>query len=196
MASLRRVSIGLGGLLLALALGLGSLWWGVKRPTGGSAWIRNGVWETGREVGSAATDPYSRARVAIYGLWALPPEAVVYYIASTDEQGEPLSVRCRYDILGESLPARWWSISVYRDFHYIDTPARRYSRSSSAMVDSPDGRFTIRLDADGRGENGLPMGTTAGVITLNLRLYQPDPGVREARASLRVPRIERRDCDA
>ncbi|MFZ9709073.1 MAG: hypothetical protein ACO3CV_05455, partial [Steroidobacteraceae bacterium] len=81
MPSSRGVGIGLVVVLAATVLGLAVTWWSVTRESGGAAWIRNGVWETGREVGSAATDPYSRARVAIYGLWALPPEAVVYFVA-------------------------------------------------------------------------------------------------------------------
>lgn len=196
MPSLRGAGIGLVVVLAATLLGLTITWWSVAREPGGAAWIRNGVWETGREVGSAATDAYSRARVAIYGLWALPPEAVVYYVARTDDQGEALSVRCRYELIGEPLPARWWSISVYRDFHYIETPSRRYSRSSSNVSFSSPEKFRLVLDGDGQGENGLPMGRTPGVITLNLRLYQPDPAVRDNRATLRLPRIERLGCDA
>lgn len=183
------------GLVGALALGVGSAVWLVTRAANEAGWTRNGVWETGREIGTAAADPYSRARVALFGLWALPASEVVYYIARTDATGEPLSVRCRYDIEGVDLPARWWSLTVYRDLHYIDTPARRYSRHGADLVRESDGRFHIRLDADGGGVNGLPLGRVPGAITLNLRLYQPTREWLSARQTVALPVIRRTGCE-
>lgn len=183
------------GILGSVALGLGSAWWAITQGSSEIGWARNGVWETGREIGTAATDPYSRARVALYGLWALPASEVVYFLARTDSSGQPLTIRCRYLIEGSDPPARWWSLTVYRDFHYIDTPVRRYSRHSEGLARTADGRFRITLDREGRGENGLPLGSVAGVIALNLRLYQPTPQLLAERETLELPRITRAGCD-
>lgn len=191
----RRVGLGAVLILASVAIGLGSAWWAVTRGSSEVGWTRDGAWESGRDIGTAATDPYSRARVALYGLWALPASEVVYFLARTDSSGQSLSVRCRYVIEGSELPARWWSLTVYRDFHYIDTPARRYSRHSQGLVRTADGRFRITLDREGRGENGLPLGTLPGVIALNLRLYQPALQGPAERDTLDLPQIIRTGCD-
>lgn len=184
----------IGAGLLALALGVGSagamiLWGGAP-----GARITNGVWETGRDTGSGATDPYSRARIAIFGLWALPPEEVVYYTAYTDEDGQALRHDCRYEVRGHILPARWFSLTAYRDFHLIPNPAQRHSWSATTLERREPGEWVVSLNASGEGVNGLPMGRGDGVLALSLRLYQPDPIVAANRASLALPRIVRMSC--
>lgn len=191
----RRVGLGVALVFVSLALGLGTAWWAVTRSSSQGGWTRSGAWESGREIGTAATDAYSRARVALYGLWALPSSEVVYFLARTDSAGRPLTVRCRYVVEGRDPPARWWSLAVYRDFHYIDTPARRYSRHSAGLSRADDGRFRITLDRDGRGENGLPLGDSPGVIALNLRLYQPTLQGLAGRETLELPQILRTGCE-
>lgn len=189
-----RIAIWLGATALALALGLGSASMMIIFG-GGEGRITNGAWETGARTGAADTDPYSRARVAIFGLWALPPEEVVYYTAYSDDEGEPLRHQCSYEVIGGDMPARWFSVTLYRDFHLVPNPANRYAWSSTTISRTPGKDWIVRVNRNGVGQNALPMGDQDGRFLLSLRLYQPHKGVLENRASLSTPGIRRVDCE-
>lgn len=180
--------------VVALALGAGSAAALINFGGAFDARIVNGAWETGRHTGSASADPYSRARGAIYGLWGLPPSEVVYYTALQDDTGQPLQRSCSYQVSGGALPARWWSVTLYRDYFLIENPARRYSWSSTTIDVAPAGNWRIDVNAAGEGDNALPMGERDGVFALSLRLYQPLPQVLDNRATIELPAIHRGAC--
>jgi len=190
---MRGVIIWLAAIGLGLGLGVGSVAFLIVRGGAADARIGNGVWETERHAGDPATDPYSRARVAIFGLWALPPEEVIYYTAYRDKDGAVLNRPCRYEVRGAALPARWWSVTLYRDFFLIANEVRRYSWSKTAL-DAGAAPWTIQVNARGEGLHGLPMGDRDGVFALSLRLYQPAKGVLERRGEIDLPEIVKLDC--
>lgn len=190
----RRTIIGcaLTGLLLGTLGGVGIFYLMTGLNSGEDAQF--GPWTTLNEIGEAKQNPYTRARVAIYGIWGLPPSEVVYFTAMTDDGGAPLRSRCSYQVEGVEPPARWWSLTAYHDLFYIPNPANRYSWSRTTITPNANGGWTVRLSPSGQGENGLALGNGEGRIMLSYRLYQPRPGVAADRALVPLPRIRRAAC--
>ena len=182
-----------GAVIIGLVLGLGSLW-ALTGPVGDGE--KFGPWTTNRAIGERDQTPYSRARIAIYGIWGLPPSEVVYYSARVDDDGAAFDRRCTYTIEGGPLPTRWWSVALYRDGFYIANPANRYSWTQTEVAPDAAGRWRIQLTPIGAEPNALALGDTDGMFAVLLRLYQPDPGVAEARGQVPLPTIRKVSCGA
>jgi len=182
-----------GAVIVGLALGLGSLW-ALTGPVGIGE--KFGPWTTSKAVGERDQSPYSRARVAIYGIWGLPPSEVVYYSAYVDDEGAPFDRGCSYAIEGGPLPTRWWSVALYRSGFYIPNGANRYSWTQTEIRPDAAGRWRIQLTRAGTEPNSLAFGDANGIFSLTLRLYQPDPDVADARGSVPLPTIRKISCVA
>src|SRR4051812_17419860 len=93
---------------LAMVLGFG---WAALRVTGwnhASNYLHNGVWRAHRDA-EMQRDPLTIAQLAMYALFVLKSEEVVYFLADTDEAGEPLRAECSYELSGRAIDARYWS---------------------------------------------------------------------------------------
>jgi hypothetical protein len=179
--------------VLAVVLGLGSTYVAVRTAIRGDAAIENGPWGTSLVVGGTDADAYTRALVATTGLLALNKDETIYYGATKDSAGDDLDGACAYRIEGRDPDARWWSITVYGDDHFlIDTPSRRYSISKSNVVRSADGAFTVRLSTV--EETGNWIATSADGFQLTLRLYNPGGSVKDNPASISLPAIVKESC--
>lgn len=175
--------------LTGLVLGLGSAWY-VITGAGGTA-VAYGSWEINPLVGSAAAGPWDRARVAHHALLGLTREEAVYYVASRDSAGRPLSADATYRISGQDIPARWWSITAYGpDYFLMPNAEGRYSFNSETVTRAEDGGFVLRVSRVPRTGDWLPLGE-AERFDLLLRLYNPEgrPTASE------LPLIERVDAD-
>lgn len=86
--------------------GLGTL----RNPLGEQVFLNN--WASNWTIGTKASDPYTKAWVARYGLLAMRRSEAVYFIANRDENGDRLSEQCSYWLTGGNLPAKWWSFTV------------------------------------------------------------------------------------
>lgn len=188
------------GAIAGAALGVGAGLWITHATTGPEGEDQKfGSWTTTTSVGESEQSPYSRARVAIYGIWGLPPSEVIYFSTREDDEGRRLDPRCTYEVKGGKLPTRWWSVTLYKDGFYIDNPANRYSWSASDITYEPpgdeNGAWTLTVSPDGEGPNQLAFGAGEGVRTLLLRLYQPDAGVADNRGAVPLPSVTRTGCD-
>ncbi len=159
--------------------------------------IHNGPWRTSADTGSAAADPWTRAAVAIAGLYALSREEAVYYTAFTDSAGDTLRGECRYRISGTPPPARWWSLTVYGADHYlVPNTANRYAINAGNFRPDALGRMQIALIAEAVGTaqaDALPI-PAQGPYSLTLRLYNPPPSLAAQLASVPLPTIQREAC--
>lgn len=187
------------GVVLGAALGVATGVWLTSATTGPAGEdSRFGPWNTTTSVGEENQSPYSRARVAIHGIWGLPPSEVIYFNARHDQDGALLDPKCTYDVNGQKLPTRWWSVTLYEDGFYIDNPANRYSWTASDVIYDPpgdaDGRWILEVSPDGDGPNKLAFGPGDGTRVILLRLYQPDAGVAENRGAIPLPTIARKSC--
>ncbi|OLF71457.1 hypothetical protein AWH62_13005 [Maricaulis sp. W15] len=155
--------------------------------------VSNGPWITNPHIGSSDANPLTRALVARRGLLALTREEAVYFTATRDSNDLNLSERCAYEITGEIPPARWWSITIYDEDSFLPRNGldRHAVNSRSVDVDG-DGRVVIPV---GQASPGAIATDQAGLFSLTLRLYHPDPIVLEDLDSLDFPRIERIGCE-
>lgn len=154
--------------------------------------VQIGAWSTGGDFGSADQGARTRAIVALRGLLALPAREARYYTASVDDAGRPLEGRCRYRITGGTLPARWWSLTLYDRAGYLAGPGP-YSIESAALAPAERARWTVLVAPSAQDGHWLP---TAGLdrFELTLRTYLPDDAGRTNPARDQLPGIRREEC--
>ncbi|MFZ2466787.1 MAG: DUF1214 domain-containing protein [Parvibaculum sedimenti] len=137
---------------------------------------------------------YTRARVALYGLLALDRKETMYYTASTDDAGKPLSGDCTYVVEGKDLAARWWSVTAYGpDSFLIPNEANVYSFAKTTVKREADGHYIVRVSADRQEGNWLPV-KRGQSFDMTARFYNPDAEVSAAPASAELPRITKESC--
>lgn len=184
----------LSALIVGIALGLGSLWYMVFKANPPSV-VTNGVWHTNLDVGSAANDAYSRLQIAITSILALNRSETIYFEATKDAEGQPLTAACDYELKGPAPEARWWSVTAYGpNDMLIHSTGDRYSASAASVETGADGQITIALTPDGSGPNGIATGN-AGFVLL-LRLYQPAEAVAAAPDAARLFTLTKGSCRA
>lgn len=179
-------------LVIGTMLGLFATWMTVVRD-GMPGGVADGPWHTNLTVGSAQTDPYTRATVALHGLLALQRSETLYYSATHDSDGNRLDGRCSYTITGHDPDARWWSITAYGpDDFLIANPAHRYSVSKTTIARGPGGGFTVQIGQKPGAANWIPV--VAEPFSLTLRLYNPGPLVVIDPGSVALPSIRKGAC--
>lgn len=184
-----------GVLLFAVGLGGGSAWWSIIGSIQSSG-VVNGPWYTSTAIGSAASGPYMRAQIALTGLLALNKAEAIYFTATEDDDGRPLTGACTYEVTGRSFAARWWSITAYgSDFYLIDNEADRYSYNvaSLGLRFAPIAKWRINVSARKQDSNWLPVDADDR-FSLTLRLYNPSETVVTNPGDVRVPEIKRISC--
>ena len=155
--------------------------------------VSDGPWKTNLTAGSAQSNPYKRASVAIHGLFALNRSEAIYYSAATDSDGRVLDGHCRYEITGRDPDTRWWSITAYgADDYLIPNPAHRYSVSQTMITRDASGAFAVQVGGAGGGNNWIPVGPRR--FSLTLRLYNPGPSLLIDPAHAVLPALKRISC--
>ncbi len=179
-------------LIVGTALGLAATWFTVVRVAipGG---LSNGPWRTNLAAGDSRSDPYTRAMVAVHGLFALNRSETIYFTAARDSDGAPLDGRCVYRVSGRDPEARWWSITAYGpDDYLIPNSVGRYSVSKTTVAREPDGTFTIQVGGAGSGANWIPLAPER--FSLSLRLYNPSELVALDPVHAALPAIKKVGC--
>lgn len=187
--------------LSALAVGMASIATGVGTAlyatsySGTRADIRNGAWEFYRGVGEQDRGIYRRAFIARIAWFGLPATETVYGTAHTDDHGDPLSNSCRYRIHGGAIDARWWSVTAYRDRHWMPNALDRYGISSTTAHIQPDGTWSILLGRTPEVGDWLPLDGRTGELALIFRVYNPSERLRaELGTTMQLPHIRKVSC--
>ncbi|MGU3465336.1 DUF1214 domain-containing protein [Methylobacterium sp. C33D] len=194
----RKSSIaGLAAYALALGavLGLASADWATSGgyPFGG---VQVGAWTAWPRAGAANADPYTRAVNARRGEIPLAVGEGLLLTAAVDDAGQALDATCTYQIGGATPPARAWTVTVAgRGPREPGRAPLREGFTSTEVLRTADGRFTITLAPDVQPGNWLPSPRASGPVRLALRLY--DTPVAASVGSLdrgSVPAITRVGC--
>jgi len=180
------------GVLVAMALGgaigIGSALLTVKIGAGLGG-VKNGPWRTNPTIGSRQANIYTRAIVAVHGLFALNRTETIYYTAAADDSGNRFNGDHTYRIEGKAPEARWWSITAYgADNYLIPNELNRYSFSGNSVTCDAGGKFTIYLSKTPKPGNWLPLGNRKRFV-LSLRLYNPGESIRNNLATAALPHI-------
>jgi hypothetical protein len=190
VAGLAVYALALGG-----ALGLASADWATRGgyPFGG---VQVGAWTAWPRAGAANADPYTRAVNARRGEIPLAVGEGLLLTAAVDDSGQALDATCTYRIGGGTPPARAWTITVAgRGLREPGRPILREGFTSTEVLRSTDGRFTLVLAPDVQPGNWLPSPRASGPVRLALRLYDtPAAASVGALDRTSVPAITRLGC--
>lgn len=195
-----KIGSGLVGLFLGALLGLGSALaaGGIVGPglrLGGGVDVSG--WTSDWTIGSAAANPWTRARVARHGLLALSKDEAVYFVRNTDSAGERLTELCTYRVSGGEMPALWWSVTLYDGTSYL--PANKDRALSfdqtKAGLEGDEAAWSFLIAAEGPETGGWVSSHKAGKFDLTLRLYKPAPDlIADPEGVLAAPVVEKLSC--
>lgn len=175
----------------SLAAGLGSAYLAVRASSTNDGTARNGPWLTPRNVSDPNETMYARAARVVASIGALRKEEAIYFNATEDSAGNPLSGNCSYRIEGRDPDARWWSITAYgTDRFLIPNPGNRYSVSKTNVVRAADGSFSIELSTT--PQNWIA--TSPEGFDLTLRLYNPGAALAKDPLTVPLPAIVKGAC--
>lgn len=182
----------LGATVLAGVLAFAALAFSV-RGGGPSSAMRNGAWDSDLRVGSAASDMWLRAQIAVCCVLALNRAETIYMNATRDSAGDPLDGKCAYRLEGRDLDARWWSITSYaHDNYLIPNALNKYSVSKTNAQRQTDGTWIARASAEPVAGNWLPTARDGFVLTM--RLYNPSKTLQDGLSSAALPTITKEAC--
>jgi hypothetical protein len=188
---IRKLAVAAGVVVVAVVLALASVWWALLRAPASSQ-IVVGPWQTSLVTGSVDADIYTRARIAIGGLFALNRAEAIYFGAAQDDDHQPLRARCTYLVEGRPVAARWWSITAYADDHFlIRNAANRFSYNMGNLKLGPDGTFKVMVAPSEQPGHWLPTGDGRGGFNLLFRLYNPAPEIAADPGAVRLPSIKK-----
>ena len=184
----------IASVLIAFTLGVGSALLAINSPPGHNYTVLNGAWRTNLAIGSSQAGMYVRALVSQTGLFALNQSETIYFLADTDDHGEPLHSDCDYLIEGKDIQTRWWSITAYGEDHFlIANEKNRYAFNGRDVARDADGKYRISMSSTPKSGNWLPTGSQKQ-LHLALRLYNPQPIVYENPAGIELPHITKEEC--
>lgn len=156
--------------------------------------VTNGAWATNTDNGSADASALSRARVALFGLLALPAREAMYFNARTDSAGAPLDGACSYRVSGGELDARWWSVTLYKGEGWlVKNAANRWSVGGNAPIRDPQGKWSFVVSPKQAEGVWLPTGGTPR-FDLTLRVYHPKGALLDDPARAQLPTIQKEGC--
>ena len=159
-------------------------------------------WRSNWSIGTEAVDPYTKAWIARFGLFALRREEAVYFYTTLDAAGQPLDEECVYALDVDEQPGSWWSVTVYDGEGYLPKNAdARLSFDATKAEELQSRRVVLSAEMPEAGaetgeDNGYWISTrNAGAFDVTLRVYQPTPVAIENPAQAFVlPPIERLSC--
>jgi len=182
-------------IIVAFALAAGATWYAM-RPNEYGGQIKNGEWTTDLTTGSNRAGLYQRAQIALYGLWAMSSSETIYFVANTDTDGNALAGNCAYRIEGAKPDARWWSLTVYKNFHFVPNEQKIYSYSQTSIEREPDNAWRVYVSPEPQSKNWLPSGDggAAGDLKLVFRAYNPSANFAARVGTMKLPRVFRENC--
>jgi hypothetical protein len=156
--------------------------------------VTNGPWSANTDQGTADASALTRARVALFGLLALPAKEAMYFIARTDSEGKSLDGRCTYTVSGGELDARWWSITLYKGEGWlVKNTANRWSVGGNAPERDANGNWSFTVSPQSVDGVWLPTGRTPQ-FDLTLRTYHPQSALLNDPAKAKLPSIKKETC--
>ena len=159
-------------------------------------------WRSNWSIGTEAVDPYTKAWIARFGLFALRREEAVYFYTTLDAAGQPLDEECVYALDVDEQPGSWWSVTVYDGEGSLPKNAdARLSFDATKAEELQSRRVVLSAEMPEAGaetgeDDGYWISTrNAGAFDVTLRVYQPTPVAIENPAQAFVlPPIERLSC--
>ena len=166
--------------------------------------IKNGCWQVNPKMDLKQNDK-QRAHIAVKGLFALRESEVLYFIASEDSDGEPLTAENDYELVGVEPNARYWSYTMYgKDYFLIPNESKIYSFNlddvsyiaqdtlNPEISANAQKAYSITISSESKDGNWLPSGQEDQFHIL-LRMYNPAPEVYNNLEGVTLPSIKKID---
>ena len=151
-----------------------------------------GPWTTGTDFGTVRASAFTRAVVSLRSILALPAHEARYYNAAVDSSGQLLDGKCRYRVSGGTIPAKWWSMTLYDHPGYlVANQANRFSVASAAVPNLAS--WTIIVAPSEQAGLWLPTGRIDR-FELTLRVYLPEDGGQGNLTRDELPSILKEAC--
>ena len=159
-------------------------------------------WRSNWSIGTEAVDPYTKAWIARFGLFALRREEAVYFYTTVDAAGQPLDEECVYALDVDEQPGSWWSVTVYDGEGYLPKNADgRLSFDATKAEELQSRRVVLSAEMPEAGaetgeDNGYWISTrNAGAFDVTLRVYQPTlVAIENPAQAFVLPPIKRLSC--
>jgi hypothetical protein len=155
-----------------------------------------GGWLFPARIGAADIDPYTRAWLFHEG--GLPLAAGEGYALRTgqDSDGVPLDSGCRYRLTGPFPAARYWTITLVDGRgRLVPNLAERTGFTSSEILRTQEGPFSIEIGPDPLAGNWLPTGRRSATFQILLRFYEtPLAATATALEARALPALRKADC--
>ncbi|MFZ2029484.1 MAG: DUF1214 domain-containing protein [Vitreimonas sp.] len=190
---LRQILVWIVAIAAGLVLGGASAW--ATLTFGVSSFSAHyGAWSLNRAAGSTAAGPYTRAIIARWGLLALSSREALYFNLDRDEHGQPLSESCIYDLTGNALATRWWSVTLYARDNYLALNDDHAASVDATRINAgDDGVWRAHVSSvQGDSVNWLSSRNARRGFSLTLRVYNPQRDFMPSEDSL--PKLTTVSC--
>ena len=161
--------------------------------------LTNGPWKVNPSMD--LKNPKQRALIAMVGLFALRESEVLYYNATIDSDGNPLSSDHEYLLSGIVPEARYWSYTIYgEDDFLIPNESKLYGYNAETINysvkdslnpeinDRWQDSYQIKIASKEQAGNWLPSGQNQS-LSITLRLYNAAPSVYQNLSEVPLPEI-------
>lgn len=155
--------------LVGAGIGFAFMFFAIKnQPTLGET-----PWRTYLNIGASDESLLQKAIRTRVGIYALPKEEVIYFMASTDSDGELLTSDQRYEVSGIAPATKIWSITLYdKDFFLSNNALNRYHFNATSLNVEQGKPFSFVVSSTPEVGNWLPA-PQKGNFALCYRFYLP-----------------------
>ncbi|MEZ2129006.1 MULTISPECIES: DUF1214 domain-containing protein [unclassified Sinorhizobium] len=163
--------------------------------TAGFGAIRLGAWEAFPTLQTAEADPYAKSHRARAGKLLYGTAEGLAFSAAVDDRGERLSATCNYRLVGQTPPARLWTLYIAnaRGEPIAPTEGRPTALNSWIVLRNPDSSFSIVLSAKAQPGNWLAL-PASGQFRLVLTLFDTPTAGSSGLIDLSMPKLEKIGC--
>ena len=153
-------------------------------------------WYSNWSIGTPVLDPYTKAWVARYGLFALRRDEAVYFNTRQDVDGRSFKEDCTYAISIEDQPGEWWSLTVYNAEGFLPRNADDHLSFDAMKAEELQTREVVLSASKPTGEKiGWISTSGAGNFDLTFRVYLPTPeAIKAPAAHFQLPEVTRVSC--
>jgi hypothetical protein len=178
---------------VALAVGFGLSWYALNDGRLFGA-LQVGPWAAWPQAGATNPDPYTRAYLARTGAMQFGQSEGLQFVASTDNEGDPLDRNCTYRIEGSTPLATFWTlVPETPEGMPIALPGGPVGFNSMRLSRSTDGSARLYVGKRLSPQNWLEI-TGEGPFALVLTLYDPAVIGGAGEAIDQLPAITREGC--
>lgn len=153
-------------------------------------------WYSNWSIGTDVLDPYTKAWVSRYGLFALRREEAVYFNTRQDTEGKSLQETCTYAVTVEDQPGEWWSLTVYNADGFLPENTDDHLSFDALKADELQTRDVVLSSSLPDRENtGWISTSNAAAFDLTFRVYLPSPeAIESPKDHFRLPEVKRLSC--